>query len=144
MTPALTGSPRASESNAPFSWITIAWVSALIAACYAPILLALVRQWNNDPDMGHGFFVPVIAAYIAWQKREELASVVSTPNWWGLAIMLWGAFQLYIATLGAELVGLRFDLQFQLLIGQAIWQHDFFCGQDLRTAAGTTERPRDL
>lgn len=115
MTPALTGSPRASESSAAFSWTTIAWVSALIAACYAPILLALVRQWNNDPDMGHGFFVPVIAAYIAWQKREELASVVAKPNWWGLAIMLWGAFQLYIATLGAELFLARTSLVFSII-----------------------------
>lgn len=115
MTPALTGSPRASESNAAFSWTTIAWVTALVAACYAPILLALVRQWNNDPDMGHGFFVPVIAAYIAWQKRQELASVVSKPNWWGLAIMLWGAFQLYIATLGAELFLARTSLVFTII-----------------------------
>lgn len=115
MTPALTGTPRASESNAAFSWTTIAWVTALIAACYAPILLALVRQWNNDPDMGHGFFVPVIAAYIAWQKRQELAAVVSKPNWWGLAIMLWGAFQLYIATLGAELFLARTSLVFTII-----------------------------
>ena len=115
MTPALTGSPRASESSAAFSWTTIAWVTALVAACYAPILLALVRQWNNDPDMGHGFFVPVIAAYIAWQKRQELASVVSKPNWWGLAIMLWGAFQLYIATLGAELFLARTSLVFTII-----------------------------
>ena len=115
MTPALTGSPRASESSAAFSWTTIAWVTALIAACYAPILLALVRQWNNDPDMGHGFFVPVIAAYIAWQKRQELAAVVSKPNWWGLAIMLWGAFQLYIATLGAELFLARTSLVFTII-----------------------------
>ena len=53
--------------------------------------------------MGHGFFVPVIAGFIAWKKRQRIAEMIPAPNWWGLAIMLWAGFQLYIATLGAEL-----------------------------------------
>ncbi len=86
-----------------FSWSTIAWFGALLVFCYAPILAALVKNWNDDQDMGHGFFVPIIAGYIAWQKRSELVGLTPKPNWWGLVIVLYGAFQLYIATLGAEL-----------------------------------------
>ena len=103
MTPTLTGSRTATAARWPFAWGTIAWVSILLAACYGPVLYALVERWNIDPDMGHGFFVPVIAGYIAWQKRESIASLAPSPNWWGLAIMLWAALQLYIGTLGAEL-----------------------------------------
>jgi exosortase len=103
MTPVLTESQTASRRSASFPWATIAWVSILLVVCYAPILTALVRQWNNDPDMGHGFFVPAIAGFIAWRKRSRIAEVIPAPNWWGLAIMLWAGFQLYIATLGAEL-----------------------------------------
>jgi exosortase len=103
MTPTLAGSPTAGRHPASFPWATIAWVSILLLLCYASILMALVRQWNGDPDMGHGFFVPVIAGFIAWQKRERIAREIPSPNWWGLAIMLWAGFQLYIATLGAEL-----------------------------------------
>jgi exosortase len=65
--------------------------------------VALASQWNSDADMGHGFFVPVIAGYIAWQKRAQIADKLPKPNWWGLALMLWAGFQLYVATLGAEL-----------------------------------------
>ena len=79
------------------------WFGVLLLACYAPVLWRLVRQWDSDPDMGHGFFVPAVAGYIVWQKRKELAALVPTPNWWGLAIVVYGALQLYIATLGAEL-----------------------------------------
>ncbi len=110
MSPALTGTDTPRNGPTPFSWPTIAWVSALLAACYAPVLLALLRQWNNDPDMGHGFFVPVIAAAIAWHKRDQIAGLVPRPNWWGLGIMAWAAFQLYIATLGAELFLARTSL----------------------------------
>jgi exosortase len=103
MTPTLTGGQTATQKAGPFSWPTIAWVSILLGICYAPVLAALARQWNNDADMGHGFFVPLIAGYIAWQKRDQIAGKLPKPNWWGLAIMVWAGFQLYIATLGAEL-----------------------------------------
>src|SRR5437764_1474402 len=103
MTPALTGSQSAGKALAPFSWSLIAWIGTLLFICYAPVLAALVRNWTFDPDMGHAFFVPIIAGWITWQKRDQLAGKVPAPNWWGIAIVLWAAIQLYLATLGAEL-----------------------------------------
>src|SRR4051794_10146268 len=104
MTPTLARSPGVEKQpGGPFAWATIAWVSVLLAVCYGPVLVPLVRQWNDDADMGHGFFVPLVAGAIAWLKRDEIAGKVPKPNWWGLAIMLWAGCQLYIATLGAEL-----------------------------------------
>ena len=79
------------------------WFGGLLIACYAPVLDRLVRQWNDDPDMGHGFFVPVIAGFIVWQRRHELAGIETAPNWWGLLAVAFGAAQLIVATLGAEL-----------------------------------------
>ncbi len=93
----------AEEQRQPFSWVTIGFCGALLFACYAPVLVALVKNWNSDADMGHGFFVPFVAAFIVWQKRPELARIAPRPNWWGLPIILFAAFQLYLATLGAEL-----------------------------------------
>jgi exosortase len=88
-------------------WLTIAWFSILLIACYFPVLSQLVHKWYNDEDMGHGFFVPVIAGYIAWQNRDKLLAIDVRPNYWGLAIVLFSGFQLYIATLGAELFTTR-------------------------------------
>jgi exosortase len=84
-------------------WAAVCWFGALLIACYAPVLMRLARQWASDEDMGHGFFVPVVAGYIAWQRRKELAALKPSPNWWGLIVLAWGAAQLYFATLGAEL-----------------------------------------
>lgn len=95
--------PSQQQKRSALDWTSIGWFGFLLLVCYGPILGALVKNWNDDADMGHGFFVPVIAAYIAWQKRDELASVRAKPNWWGLVIVLYAALQLYIATLGAEL-----------------------------------------
>jgi exosortase len=84
-------------------WPAVVWFGLLLAACYGPVLYRLGQQWASDEDMGHGFFVPVVAIYIAWQRREALFKAVPKPNWWGLAVIGWGAAQLYLATLGAEL-----------------------------------------
>jgi exosortase len=115
MTPTLTESQIAGRKSTSFSWTTIAWVSLLLAACYAPVLTSLINQWNSDADMGHGFFVPVIAGLIAWKKRDLIADKLPAPNWWGLAIMLWAGFQLYIATLGAELFLARTSFVFSIV-----------------------------
>jgi exosortase len=81
----------------------MAWFGILLSVCYAPVLQRLVRQWIDDQDMGHGFFVPVIAGYIIWQKRQDLLAESPSPTWWGLVLVGWGALQLLVATLGAEL-----------------------------------------
>ncbi len=114
MTPTTTGQPEPGTKS-PFSWTTIVWVSVLLAICYATVLQGLVSQWYNDEDMGHGFFVPVIAGYIVWQLRDKIAGKLPKPNWWGLAIMIWAAFQLYIATLGAELFLARTSLVISII-----------------------------
>jgi exosortase len=79
------------------------WFATLIALCYWPVLVRLVSQWNNDEDMGHGFFVPILAAYIAWQKRDEFLAEPAKPSWLGLALVIYAGVQLCVATLGAEL-----------------------------------------
>jgi exosortase len=84
-------------------WAAWAWFSALLLLSYAPVLWRLVKQWDSDPDMGHGFFVPLVVGYIVWQRRAELLALRPEPDWWGLAVVLYGGLQLWIATLGAEL-----------------------------------------
>lgn len=84
-------------------WMKIAWFGALLTASYAAVFEHLVRQWDHDPDMSHGFFVPLVSAFIIWQRRSEIAAIKPRPNWWGLALVLYGTAQLYLATLGAEL-----------------------------------------
>ncbi len=87
----------------PIPWIAFAWCAVLLILCYLPTLIPLVKQWSNDEDMGHGFFVPVIALYIAYLRRDLLFAEAARPNYLGLAIMTYSAIQWYIGSLGAEL-----------------------------------------
>jgi exosortase len=99
------GPPAVSEVRplAPLPWTPVAWFGLLLVAGYAPVLWRLAHQWATDGDMGHGFFVPVVAAYILWQRRADLMEAWGPCDWRGLLVIAWGAAQLYAATLGAEL-----------------------------------------
>jgi exosortase len=96
-------------------WLPVVWFGGLLILCYLPILARLVRQWENDEDMGHGFFVPVIAAYIAWQKKDELLKLRPKPHWFGLVIVGWSAVQALLATLGSELFLARTAFVFSVI-----------------------------
>ena len=101
---------QAPQTVAPpgkFSWPLIVWFAALLIVCYAPILYRMGWQWANDENMGHGFFVPLIAGFVAWQRREELLRVPRKSNNWGLVLVVFAAFLSLLATLGAELFTAR-------------------------------------
>jgi exosortase len=93
----------------------IAWFSLLLAICFAPVLYGMGKEWLDEEDMGHGFFVPVVAGWILWQDRRRLLAVEAQPNLWGLAPLLFGGALLVFGTLGAELFVSRVGFLFSLV-----------------------------
>jgi len=89
------------------SWPAIAWFGGLLILCYWPILYRMAHQWATDENMGHGFFVPIMAGYIAWQRRADLLAEPRKPNILGLAVVVFGGLLSVAATLGAEVFTAR-------------------------------------
>jgi exosortase len=90
------------DAKPELPWPAIAWFSLLLAVWYAPVLSRLVQDWMNDDDMGHGFFVPAVAAYIVWLRRDELLKLKLEPSRWGIVLVVLAGLQLIVATLGVE------------------------------------------
>jgi exosortase len=110
MTPAVETTPKNQ-----IHWSVVFWFAALVVLGYIPVLQRLVHQWAYDEDMGHGFFVPVIACFIAWQRKDELAALKLKPNPWGLVLVGLSGVLLVLATLGAELFTARLSFVFTLI-----------------------------
>lgn len=91
------------ESRPTLPWVPIGWFAVLLGLCYGPMITQLVYVWWTDDNMGHGFFVPLVAGFIAWQHRGLLMAEPPQSNKWGLAIVALGAAQSVLATLAAEL-----------------------------------------
>ena len=92
-----------------FGWQGALLVAVLLAL-YAPVLVHLVRQWWTDPDYSHGFLVPLLSAYLIWQRRDRLAQVARKPSNWGVLVVLGSLGLLFLGSLGAELFLTRISI----------------------------------
>ena len=102
-----------SKVNVSTSQKTAAAALALagaVAWVYADVVPALVRQWAQDDDYSHGFFVVPLAAYFAWERRDALRAAPWRPSGLGLAVL--GASLLFFVAgqFGSELFLTRVSL----------------------------------
>jgi exosortase len=93
----------------PFGWQGLLLVAVLIML-YRPVLKLLVWQWYNDADYSHGFLVPLLSAYLIWQRRDVLRLVPRRQSWWGLVVIVFSLGLLFLGSLGAELSLTRLSL----------------------------------
>ena len=87
---------------------------AVVVGLYSPVLWRLVRQWYDDPDYSHGFLVPLLSAYLIWQRREKLMAVVRKPSNFGVLVVLFALGLLFLGSLGAELFLTRISIIFMI------------------------------
>ena len=85
-------------------------IAALVIVLYAPVLMQMVVQWWQDPDYGHGFFVPLFSGYVLWRQRGQWTKSKINPSNFGLLVMLGAVGLLFAGSLGAELFTSRFSL----------------------------------
>jgi len=92
--------------------IALLLLSVLVMILYGRVLESMAQQWWSDPNYGHGFLVPVFAAYILWHERNVRRAVLVQTSNWGLAIMLFAVGLLILGTLASE----HFTARVSLLI----------------------------
>lgn len=63
----------------------------------------MIEQWATDEDMGHGFVVPFVIAWIIWRERGRWRKLKLQPSWWGFAILGIAAMMQVAGELGAGL-----------------------------------------
>lgn len=100
-------------STAAISPRRLAGVLALLvplAAAYAGVTATLVRQWADDPNYAHGFFVLPMAGFLAWRRRSRLGSAARAPSLAGFALLAFGIFLYVVGTAAAELFTARVSL----------------------------------
>jgi exosortase len=95
------------------------WFLGLLLLLYYPVLKPMVSEWVTDESMGHAFFVPLVAGYVAWLDRERILAAPVKPCWPALALVLWGFCQMLLGFLGADFFLAR--TAFLMSLVGAIW-----------------------
>lgn len=94
------------------------WGAALLVALlcsYWPTLNGLWRTWQNSDDYSGGKVVPLIAAYLIWSQRRELAQLPVRTCWWGLGVLLFAQ----LMRMAAVLMGYGSFEQYSLVLSIA-------------------------
>ncbi len=91
----------------------------LLAAMYAQGVTYLVSVWSRDQNYGHGFFIPVISAYLIWANRERLRTLSWQGSWWGVAVVAAGLGLYFVGELATLYVLLHLSL-WVVLVGMVL------------------------
>lgn len=86
-------------------WVVFA---GLLVVSYWPMLTFTGRVLSESEDMAHGFFAPIVAVAIVWQKRDRLFSGMSTGSVWGLLVLGLSAIVGVVAAIGSSATLSRF------------------------------------
>ncbi|MCC5796239.1 MAG: VPLPA-CTERM-specific exosortase XrtD [Methylophaga sp.] len=54
-----------------------------------------VRRWGGQEEYSHGYLIPLVTAYILWEKRDVITRAMGPPMWSGLLLIL-AAILIYI------------------------------------------------
>ena len=77
---------------------------------YRDVIPELVNAWGTDDNYSHGYLIPPIAAYFAWERRHRFLSTPARPSALGLIVILGSVLVLAVGVLGVELFLTRVSL----------------------------------
>jgi exosortase len=89
-------------------------LGTLLLVCYFPMFRATASLLSSSDDMAHGLMAPVLAAYVIWEKRQFLASILSGPVAWGLCLVVAGTIGGVISAAGGSTTYARFSFLLSL------------------------------
>jgi exosortase D (VPLPA-CTERM-specific) len=97
-----------SVQSAPFPKIGLVrgWILGCLAALLAAIafhgaLFELVRRWTTQEEYGHGFLIPLVAAWLLWTRRGALLASIGRPAWTGALLILLALIMHVVGALSA-------------------------------------------
>lgn len=100
-------------------WLPLVVIGVLLLVLYERIGIKLVRDWYEIPDFSHGFLIPFFAAFLLWDKRDEIARTPVQQSWAGVSLVVLGLLELLVGIFGADLFLQR--TSFVLLVAGLVW-----------------------
>lgn len=84
------------------AFISLGFILTGLVILYFPILRELALDWDTNDNYSHGYFIPLLSAYIVYVSRGELRRIPLKGNIIGLFLLGAGLLQLIVAKTGSE------------------------------------------
>jgi exosortase D (VPLPA-CTERM-specific) len=73
------------------AWLSFAAAAAALCAVFHTGIAELWRMWGAREEYSFGYFIPLIAAFLIWQRKDHLKQRASPGSWAGFAFVIAGA-----------------------------------------------------
>jgi exosortase len=107
------GTDHRTQSHLP--WLALGVAVAAALGLYAPVIAGMAADWSEFPNLSHGFAIPLISAYLLWNRRHLLAETPVQGSIVGLPVVVLALGMLVIGLLGGESFIARLSLPIALL-----------------------------
>jgi exosortase D (VPLPA-CTERM-specific) len=83
------------------------WLFGLFALSVALLIvifrqgLALMVAWWETPEYSHGYMIPLVAAFLLWQRINQLPESTVRGSWWGVGLLVAGLAAFFLGELSA-------------------------------------------
>ena len=91
-------------------WLAMGIAVFLLAVAYWAAFEELLFRWETIQEYSHGYFIPLIALFLAWQKKNELAELPFAGSGWGLVLLVLGVLLYALGTLSTIFVVVHYSL----------------------------------
>src|SRR5882672_401049 len=74
----------------PLGWILL---TLALAAAMLAVKSGIAKMLSSflTPEYSHGIIIPFVAAFLVWQRRDQIERVPFTGSWAGVLLALFGA-----------------------------------------------------
>ena len=83
----------------PTNWLIVATIIVVALFTFYDGIELMVKWWSNREEYSHGFLIPLITAYLIWQRTDKLTQTEFTGSWIGVALVVFGLFLFFLGEL---------------------------------------------
>ncbi len=92
-------------------WAALVALSGLLVLIFYDGLYAMVQAWKRE-EYSHGYMIPLVVAFLIWQKKDQLEKIRFDDSWIGVAFVLLGIGLYFLG----ELSTLYIIIQYAFLV----------------------------
>ena len=114
------------NTHRPVVWImpVTAWLLLIIAiaglgAIFGSGIRLMIHVWNTRESMNYGYLIPVVTAFMIWQRKDLLEQTPFTGSWAGVLVVFAGMVCFYLGTLSTATTLIQYALVIAI-IGMAV------------------------
>ncbi|HUA88720.1 MAG TPA: VPLPA-CTERM-specific exosortase XrtD [Steroidobacteraceae bacterium] len=74
--------------------------AAVVVVLFANTFSYLYGVWHRE-EYSHGFMIPLVSAFLVWQRRERLRQTEFRGSWWGVVVVACGLALYFLGTVAA-------------------------------------------